>query len=188
MPKSKKRETSAPARTEGIPNPEGSHAPIPEELETVWDTEIAAIFADLSLKHQDFLLCYLRCGNQAEAYRQVYNPLAKDHLATNGGGQVLASIGISSILLKFANQKTAVLFKVINGYSEMAEATKPNWVKDENGQYENAGNDPDWQARKEAFSGMRKVFGLDAPTETKLSGEILSKVVQVELPKKDSAV
>lgn len=161
-------------------------AVIPDELETVWDTEIAKAFQALRPQQQDFLLQYLRCGNQAEAYRRTYNSQAGDHLASNAGGQALESIGISSILAKFATQKTAMLFKVINGYSEMAEATKPNWVKDENGQYENAGNDPDWIARDKALTGIRKVYGLDQPAEVKHSGEITSKVVQVNLPTKKS--
>ncbi len=158
---------------------------IPEELAGVWDTDIAAAFKSLRPQQQDFLMAYIQTGNAAAAYRKAYNPLAKDHLASVCGSQHLASLGIQSILAKFASQKTEALFLVLQGYREMAAATKADWVKDENGQYENAGDAPDWQARKEAFLGLRKIHGLDAADKLEHSGEIsTSAVIEVHLPAK----
>jgi hypothetical protein len=167
-----------------IPSDSQKNPNIPEELSTVWDDDIAQAFKSIRPQQQDFLIAYLNTGNSAEAYRRAYNPLAKEHLASVAGSRLLASVGISLILDKFANNKTEALFLVTQGYRDMAKATKPNWVKDENGQYENAGDDPDWQARKEAYLGMRKVHGLDQPTEIKGSMDITSRVIQVELPTK----
>ena len=155
---------------------------IPEELETVWDKDVAEVMARMKPKHQDFLLCYIREGNAAAAYRKVYNPLAKDHLAAVGGSQLLTTNDIHSVLLKFASQKTEALFTVIQGYRDMAQATKADWVKDESGQYENAGDTPDWQARKEALLGLRKIHGLDSAEKSEV--KVSSEVVIVELPKK----
>lgn len=157
---------------------------IPEELSTVWDDDIAKTFKSLRPQQQDFLIAYLNTGNGSEAYRRAYNPLAKEHLASVSGSRLLASVGIAPIIDKFASNKTEALFLVTQGYRDMAKATKPNWVKDDSGQYENAGDDPDWQARKEAYLGMRKVHGLDQPTEIKGSMELTSRVIQVELPTK----
>jgi len=156
--------------------------PIPEELQTVWDDEIAQAFQALRPQQQDFLIAYLNTGNAAEAYRRAYNPMAKDHLASVAGSRCVASVGIEPILQKFASNKTEVLFTVVHGYREMAQATKPNWVQDKDGQWENVGNDPDWQARKEAYLGMRKVHGID-PAE-RVDHTVKAQIVQVELPKK----
>ncbi len=146
---------------------------IPEELEPLWNEEIATAFQALRPQQQDFLLCYLREGNAAAAYRHAYNKLAKDHLASVCGSQHLATLGIQAILTKFASFKTEALFTVIKGYREMAEATRPEWVQDdETKQWENVGNVPDWQARKEAFLGIRKIHGLDAAEKKEVSGSI----------------
>ena len=159
----------------------------PEELATVWDDAIAAGFQALRPQQQNFLLAYLRTGNAAEAYRQAYNKLASDHLASVAGSRLVASVGIEPILAKFASYKTEALFTVVQGYREMAKATKPEWVQDEDGTWENVGDTPDWAARKEAMIGIRKVHGLDQPVELKHSGEVTSKVQIVNLPAKKSA-
>lgn len=155
---------------------------IPEELESVWDKEVAEAFAALRPQQQEFLIQYLQTGIASEAYRRAYNKSASDHLASVSGSQILATLGIRSILLKFASRKTEALFTVLKGYEDMARATKADWVKDENGQYENAGDTPDWQARKEAFIGIRKIHGLDAAEKSEV--KVSSEVVIVELPKK----
>src|SRR6187431_2106586 len=118
-PKSKKREATPrapkvpPATVDAPPAPSPD---IPEELQPVWDKDIATAFQALRPQQQDFLLCYLREGNAAAAYRFAYNKMAKDHLASVCGSQHLASLGIQSILLKFASIKTEALFTVIKGY------------------------------------------------------------------------
>lgn len=145
---------------------------IPEELATVWDEDIAKAFRSLLPKQQDFLFHFLRTGVAAEAYRKAYNQLASDHLAAVCGSRMLTSAGIAEILAKFANQKTEALFMVIKGYREMAQACKPEWKQDKDGQWENVGDVPDWYARKEAYLGIRKVHGLDAPAEMKHSGAV----------------
>lgn len=170
--------SSPPGKTGAEANPD-----IPEELQAVWDKDIAAAFQALRPQQQDFLLCYLREGNAAAAYRFAYNKLAKDHLASVCGSQHLATLGIQSILLKFASIKTEALFQVIHGYREMAQATKPEWVQDEDTkQWENVGDVPDWQARKEAFLGIRKIHGLDAAE--KVDTTVKGSVVHVYGPEK----
>lgn len=176
-----KRQQKPPAAVDAPP------ATIPEELETVWDKDIAAGFQSLRPQQQNFLLAYLRTGNAAEAYRQAYNKLASDHLASVAGSRLVASVGIEPILAKFASYKTEALFTVVHGYREMAKATKPEWVQDKAGQWENVGDAPDWAARKEAYLGIRKVHGLDQPAEVKHSGEITSKVVEIRLPTRKPA-
>jgi hypothetical protein len=182
MPKGKKRE--AIPKAPKVSPASVDAPPAPEELATVWDDTIAAGFKSLRPQQQDFLLAYLRTGNAAEAYRQAYNKLASDHLASVAGSRLVASVGIEPILAKFASYKTEALFTVVQGYREMAKATNPKWVQDKDGQWENVGDAPDWQARKEAYLGIRKVHGLDQPAEVKHSGEVTSKVQIVNLPTK----
>lgn len=183
MPKGKKREATPKAPKVSPASADAPPAPIPEELAPVWDKDIAATFAGMKPQHQTFLLVYLREGNAAEAYRKTYNPMAKDHLAAVCGSQVLTTTDIQSILTKFASQKTEALFTVIAGYREMAVATKPEWVQNEEDKtWENVGDVPDWQARKEAFIGIRKIHGLDAAE--KVDATVTNKVVHVYGPQK----
>ena len=170
MGKSRKPASQA-AKSRATPEKD-AESDIPEELQAVWDEEIAKGFKSLRPQQQDFLIAYLNTGNAAEAYRRAYNPLAKDHLASVSGSKLVASVGIEPILAKFASNKTEALLIVTNGYREMAQATKPEWVKDENGQHENAGDSPDWQARKEAFLGLRKIHGLDSAEKKEISGSV----------------
>jgi hypothetical protein len=154
--------------------PASAPSACPEELATVWDDEIALRFQALRPQQQNFLLAYLQTGNSAEAYRQAYNKLASDHLASVAGSRLVASVGIEPILSKFASYKTEALFTVVQGYREMAKATNPKWVRDKDGQWENVGDAPDWQARKEAYLGIRKVHGLDQPAEVKTTHTVQS--------------
>ncbi len=171
MPNKKKREATPRAPKVSPATVDAPLAP-PEELATVWDDEIARLFSDLRPQQQEFLIAYLNTGNSAEAYRRVYNPLAKDHLASVAGSRLVASVGIEPILAKFNSYKTEALFSVVQGYREMSKATKPEWVQDKEGQWENVGDVPDWQARKEALLGIRKIHGLDQPAEVKHSGDV----------------
>jgi hypothetical protein len=157
---------------------------VPEELESVWDDEIAADFKELNPNQQAFIIAFIgpSKGNAADAYRRGYNrPLISPESAGGLASSVMRSHQIGRILEKFAGTKTEALFTVVNGYREMAQACKPNWVKDEHGQYENAGDDPDWQARNWAFSGLRGVYGLDVTRDstTAVNNNI---IVQVNLP------
>lgn len=185
MPKGKKREATprAPKVSPASVDVPPAQSEPPEELAAVWDGGIASIFAGMKPKHQDFLLCYIRTGNAAEAYRKAYNPLAKDHLAAVCGSQVLSTTDIQSILAKFASHKTEALFTVLHGYREMAQATKPEWKQDKDGQWENVGDAPDWQARKEALIGIRKVHGLDAADKVEHSGN-LAMTHKYDIPNK----
>jgi len=151
---------------------EEAESDIPEELGAVWDSAIAAAFAALTPKQQNFLLAYLQTGNAAESYRRAYNALAKDHLAGNAGAQALESIGISTILAKFQEQKTHDLFLAVKTLREMAEATKPEWVESKDGTWENVGDVPDWQARKDAIAGITKLRGLNAADKIEHSGTL----------------
>lgn len=164
-----------------IPIPE----PIPEELEVVWDPGIAIAFKALRPKQQDFLLAFLREGNAAEAYRKAYNRTASDHLASVCGSQHLASLGIQSILSKFENRKVEALFRVTKTFFDLTEAVKADWVKDENGQYENAGDTPDWKARKDGADGLCKIYGLNAPEKVE-DDRLAALVAHMNRPKEES--
>lgn len=158
---------------------------IPEELETIWDDDIAAAFAKMNEKQQNFLTSYLRTGDPAQSYRTGYNrPMASPHLAANSAYQILESIGIQAVMQKIQAQRTGDLFLVVKTFREMAEASKPEWTEDKNGQWQNVGDVPDWKARKDAADGLAKLRGLNAPAEVKQSLDITSRVIQVELPTK----
>lgn len=150
-----------------------SETSIPEELEAVWDDKVAAEFAALRPKQQDFLLHYLRTGNAAEAYRRAYNNAVGDHQASSQGAQAMASKGIEAILTLFQEQKTHDLFLCINTLREMAQATKPEWVEDKDGQWQNVGDAPDWGARKDAVVNLAKLRGLNAAEEKKITGSLV---------------
>jgi hypothetical protein len=189
-PKPKKREATpkapkvSPASVDEPPA--SSPADPPEELAAVWDDEIAKAFQALRPQQQNFLMAYMRTGNAAESYRQAYNKLAKDHLASVAGSQVLASIGITSILSKFEDQKTADMFLIVQTYREMIQATKPEWVQnDEDKTWENVGDVPDWKARKDAADGLAKLRGLNAAE--KVDHTVQAKVVHVIAPPKKPA-
>ena len=158
----------------------------PEELEAVWDDDIATTFAGLLPKHQAFLLKYIQCWNAAEAYRHSHNPMASDHVASANGSRMIAREGISSILAKFADQRTEALFLVQKTYNEAAiSASKPIFGKDEVGQPILVMEQPDYAVRIKAAEALAKLHGLNAADKVEHSGEVLSKIVQVELPKKD---
>lgn len=145
---------------------------IPEELETIWDAKIEEAFLALTPKQQNFVLAYLRTGRASSAYREAYNPHANEHLAGNGGAQALESKGVQSVLMPFQEQKTHDLFLVVKTFREMAEATKPQWQQDKDGQWENAGDVPDWMARKEAANGLARLRGLNAAEKKEISGTV----------------
>lgn len=136
---------------------------IPEELVTVWDDEVARTFRDLRPQQQDFVIAYIATGNGAESYRRAYNKLASDHLASVAGSRLLASVGVGAILDKFTNRKTEALFRVTKTYFDLTEATKPNFVQDKDGQWSNAGDTPEWKARKDGADGLSKIYGLNSP-------------------------
>ena len=77
MTKAKKRKVGKKSK----PRQELDKSDIPEELETVWDKDIAAAFLELNPQQQNFLLAYLKEWNGAEAYRQSYNKLATNEVA-----------------------------------------------------------------------------------------------------------
>jgi hypothetical protein len=145
---------------------------IPEELEPVWDAKIEETFRALTPKQQDFVIAYLQTGSATKAYRKAYNPNAGQHLAENCGAQVMGGKGVGTVLMAFEDQKTHDLFLCIKTLREMAEATKPQWQQDKDGQWENAGDVPDWQARKSAVDGLSKIRGLNAAEKKEISGTV----------------
>lgn len=161
---------------------------IPEELEPVWDASVAEAFQSLRPKQQDFILHYIQTGNAADSYRRAYNPNASDHFASSLGAQAMASNGIKTILSKFEEQKTHDLFLCVKTLREMAGANKPQWQQDRDGQWENAGDVPDWLARKHAVDGLTKLRGLNAADKVEHSGEIQSKIIRLAMPIKDTDV
>lgn len=161
---------------------------IPEELNAVWDDGIAKTFQAMPPKHQTFLLAYVKCWNAAASYRQSHNPLASDTVSSANGSRLVANDSISLILQKFANNKTEALFLVQKTYNDAArEATKPIFGKDDLGQPILVMEQPDYAVRVKAAEAIAKLHGLNQPAEVKHSGEIVSKVVQVQLPTKKKA-
>jgi len=157
----------------------------PDELSGIWTDEIAAIFKGLQPKQRDFIIEYIKCGVGAEAYRRVYNPLASDPLAAASASQILSNINISSILSQFVTNKTEALFLVQKVYADaMYTATKPIFGKDDLGQPILVMEQPDHAIRVKAAEASAKLHGLNQPTEVKQSIDLVSKVIQVELPKK----
>jgi len=181
MPKGKKAKSVTKAKPEAsLP----AKTAIPEELEAVWDEETSSDWETLNINQRGFITAFLgpARGNASEAYRIGYNrPLLNTDTTHGLAASVLRSPTLCRILEKFLSNKTEVMFTVVNGYREMAQASKPNWVKDDEGQYENAGDLPDWQARNWAFTGLRGVYGLD---KTKDDGPATQTniIVQVQLP------
>ncbi|MDQ2999898.1 MAG: terminase small subunit [Fibrobacterota bacterium] len=158
---------------------------IPEELESVWDPAIAVAFKALLPKQQDFILQYIQTWNAAEAYRRSHNHLAKDTVASANGSRLVANDSIGVILAKFANNKTEALFLVQKTYNDAAQlASKPIFGKDDLGQPILVMEQPDYAVRVKAAEAIAKLHGLNQPAEVKHSGEITSKVIQVNLPTK----
>lgn len=137
----------------------------PDELAGIWDDEIKTAFAALRIKQQKFLCAYIREGNAAEAYRQVYNPLASDHLASSCGSQALATNGIKPILRRLADTKWEDLILVRNTFKEAAtKAVKPIYAKDADGQPEKVEDIPDYDIRVKAgdrLARLNKLYNED---------------------------
>lgn len=158
---------------------------IPEELETVWDKDVAEAFKALSDKHQLFLLEYTKCWSKAEAYRRSYNPMASDDVASSNGSRLIGNSSISGILDKFAQSRTEALFLVQKTYNDAAkEASKPIFGKDELGQPILVMEQPDYAVRVKAAEAIAKLHGLNAADKIEHSGEVVSKIIQVNLPTK----
>lgn len=144
---------------------------IPDELDTIWNSEVAEVFANMRPKHQEFLIAYLQLGNAAKAYRTAYNPNASNHMAAVSGSKLLTTVGISAILSKFNDRKTEALFVANRIYFDMAEAVQPEWVKDPaSGRWVNVGENPDWGARDNAGKGLTKLYALNAPEKAPEGG------------------
>ena len=96
----------------------------PHKLSTAWEPALAQAFEALMPQQQDFLLVYLKTGNDAEAYRRSYNPNAEPHLASVCGSQTLATTGILEALKRFESKKVELLWLISQTYREMILATK----------------------------------------------------------------
>lgn len=137
---------------------------IPEQLETVWNAEIAAAFRDLEPRQRNFLLAYLDTWNGAEAYRQAYNQLASDQVAANSASRLLAKVGMKAVLNAFLDTQTEDLLLVKRTYIEAAKgAIKPIYSKDEAGQLVKVEDLPDHDTRIKAAQALAKLHGLNAP-------------------------
>ena len=137
---------------------EESESDIPEELAGIWGEEVKAVFAALRPKHQKFLVVYVRTGIAAEAYRQVYNPFAKDHLAAVCGSQIMTTLGIKAILKRLADTRMEDLFLVRETFREAAtKAVKPIYAKDADGQPEKVEDIPDYDIRVKAGDRLARL-------------------------------
>lgn len=130
----------------------------PEELAGIWDDNIKAAFAALRQKQQRFICAYIREGNAAEAYRQAYNPLAGDRLASAAGSQALASISLKAILKRLADTRMEDLLLVRETFREAAtKAVKPIYAKDSEGQPEKVEDIPDYDIRVKAGDRLARL-------------------------------
>jgi hypothetical protein len=133
----------------------------PEELSIVWDDQIKAAFQSLSAKYQEFLLSYLRCWNAAQAYREIYNPLANAQTASSCGSRLLAHASIQTVLKRFTDTRTEDLLLVKAVFKEAAtEAIKPIFGKDEDGQPIKIEDIPDYDTRVKAGNHLAKLAKL----------------------------
>lgn len=138
----------------------------PEELACIWDDEIKTAFAALREKQQKFLVTYVREGNAAEAYRQVYNPMASDRLSSAAGSQALASISLKAILRRLADTRMEDLLIVRETFKEAAtKAVKPVYAKDADGQPEKVEDIPDYDIRVKAGDRLARLNKLYDETE-----------------------
>jgi len=160
--------------------------PAPDELTAIWDDEVMAAFDKLTERQKTFITVYIREGNASAAYRAAYNPLASVHLSSICGHSTLASAGLRPIVERLCDQKAAMFLLGTKTLVEMAEATKPEWVQDENDQWENVGDVPDWTHRAKAIEGLARIHGLNAPTET-LNKNLNANLTFIELPMKKPA-
>jgi hypothetical protein len=136
---------------------------IPEELEPVWNADVASAFATLEARQRVFLLTYVKTWNGAEAYRQAYNPLANDHIATNSGSRLLAKEGIKIVLEAFLDTQIEDLLLVKRTYVEAAKtASKPIFGKDDLGQPIMVMEQPDHDVRIKAAQALAKLHGFNA--------------------------
>lgn len=156
----------------------------PEELRTVWNTEIEEAFRALNARQQKFLLVYFRTGVAAEAYRQSYNPLSSAHLATVCGSEILSNPVMQPFLAKMTETRTADLLLIKQTFRDMTEAVKPQWQQDKDGQWENVGDVPDWKARKDGADGLARLEGMYDRAESHITPPIQGGVVIIELPRK----
>lgn len=155
---------------------------IPDELETLWDDNIALTFKALTDKEQVFLLSYVKCWGKAEAFRAV-RPLASDTVAATQGGVMFRKIDKTGIWDKFKQSRAEALFIVERSYNEAAQtATKPIFGKDDLGQPILVMEQPDHAIRVKAAEAIAKLHGLNAPAEVKHSGEVTSKILQINMP------
>ena len=146
---------------------------IPEELETVWNQEVADAFGSLKSEHQDFLLEYLRNGNNAtQAYRKTYSETLSDNVANAASSRLLHSVKVNAVLSAFTKTCVADLFLIVKTYKEATEAFKPVFGKDSDGQPELIQEIPDWANRIKAADSLANLHGFNAAQKREISGAI----------------
>jgi hypothetical protein len=153
----------------------------PEELAIVWSDKIAAAFKALEPRQQKFLLAYLKCYVGSEAYRQSYNELASDKVASVCASRLLAHVSIKPILEAFVDHRTEDLFLVHKVYTDAAtQAVKPIYGKDEDGQPIKIEDMPDHDIRIKAASALAKLGGLNAAEKKEVSGNLTVSINQLD--------
>lgn len=137
---------------------------VPEELEMIWDDEVARLFRTLPPNRQKFLVAYIREQHGTKAYREAYNPLASDNVGRACAGQILANPTVRAILERFTDRSLEALFVVPKTLFEAATtAMKPVFGKDEEGQPCHIEDLPDHDVRIKGALGLAKLYGLNAP-------------------------
>lgn len=143
----------------------------PEELDDVWDDEVAEKFRALTPKHQVFLLEYIKTEFEgAEAYRRAYNDECTNEVAAASASRLLRNVNISYILGRIKDAATEDLFIVLKAYKTAArDAVKPVkvlMVKDaETGTetVETVIDVPDHQTRIKGAEALAKLRGFNSP-------------------------
>jgi len=127
----------------------------PEELENIWNTEIAEAWTNLKPKHQTFLVTYINVQfNGSEAYRQVYNQLASDKVAAASAARILVNANMQAIFKAFTGNKALDLIKIKKAFDDALEATTPHFSGDQH-----VGDYDDHKTRILAANSLAKLNG-----------------------------
>lgn len=186
--------SGTPAALRGIPTsttpiepPGEAKTDIPEELADA-DAELIHAFHQLVPQHQEFLIHVLNGEYHCDAYIEVYGQGKTRNSDTAKACQLLRNPNIQAVLAVYQKHRDDDILLIRQTLREAAtEAIRPVFSKDPDGQPEKVEDLPDYPVRIKAAEALAKLHGANAPAEVKHSGEITSKVVQINLPTRKPA-
>ena len=134
--------------------------PNPEELKDLWEDDCQKAWDLLNAKQRKFFLNWINCNfNGSEAYRQTYNKLASNTVAAVCASQALINPNIQILCGKLAQSQKSDLLLIRRVYKDAAEAIKPIFGKDLDGQPEKIEDLPDHKIRIDAAEKLAKLNG-----------------------------